>query len=224
MDTVLIHCGDARQLGQSLHRWRALRRIKQLHAAQLLGVSQATISRWENGQQAPDPDEQQRLRTLMQARLDSAADRELARLVTHSSAAVHLVCDLTHRLLALSPRRERQCSVPRNQLLGQSLWPFASAEIVAAEKQLASLDWYGPAPPALELVTGPNGHSEISIIPSRFRWVRFQLSDGSFARLVETIDIAPGAGQSRPAAGADAPGLHYDHESSQGTTSPSASN
>src|SRR5207344_2186269 len=97
----IIHCGDARQLGRSLYRWRALRRIKQQHAAELLGVSQATISRWENGQLPPDEHEQLRLRTLMQARLDSAADRELARLVNHSSAAVHLVCDLTHRLLAL---------------------------------------------------------------------------------------------------------------------------
>jgi transcriptional regulator with XRE-family HTH domain len=218
MDSLTIHCGDASQLGRSLYRWRALRRIKQQHAAELLGVSQATISRWENGQLPPDADEQLRLRTLMQARLDSAADRELARQVNHSSAAVHLVCDLTHRLLALSPSREQQCSVPRHQLIGQSLWPFASAEIIAAEKQLADLDWYGPAPPALELVTGPNGHHEIAIIPSRFRWVRFQLSDGSFARLVETLEVAPGVvlpGR---------PGLRHDHESSQGSSSPSASN
>ncbi|HSV45805.1 MAG TPA: helix-turn-helix transcriptional regulator [Ramlibacter sp.] len=192
MDTAIIHCGDARQLGRSLHRWRALRRIKQQHAAELLGVSQATISRWENGQLAPDADEQVRLRALMQARLDSAADRELARLVSLSSAPMHLVCDLTHRLLALSPLREQQCSVPRNLLIGTSLWRYASAEIVAAEEQLAALGWYGPSPPALEIVTGANHFTEVAIIPSRFRWVRFQLSDGSFARLVETLELAPG--------------------------------
>lgn len=214
MNTAIIHCGDARQLGQSLHRWRALRRIKQQHAAGLLGVSQATISHWENGQQAPDPDEQMRLRTLMQARLDSAADRELARLVSLSCAPMHLVCDLTHRLLALSPLRELQCSVPRSLLLGQSLWRYASAEIMAAEGQLASLGWYGPAPPALEIVTGANAHTEIAIIPSRFRWVRFQLSDGSFARLVETLEVMP-------VLAGDAAQSHW---SSHATTSPSASN
>ncbi len=218
MDTaVRIHCGDARQLGRSLQRWRALRRVKQSHAGELLGVSQATISRWEQGRLAPDPDEQMRLRALMGARLDSAADRELARLVNQSSAAVHLVCDLTHRLLALSPDRERQCSVPRSELVGQSLWPYASPEIVAAEGQLAGWGWYEPAPPALEIITGPNAFREISIIPSRFRWVRFQLSDGSFARLVETLEPLPW----RPLRSA---GVHHAQLSSQGTTSPSASN
>ena len=52
-----LHCGDARQLGAALRRWRVLRRIKQQHAGELLGVSQASVSRWENGRQLPDPDE-----------------------------------------------------------------------------------------------------------------------------------------------------------------------
>ncbi|NRF70103.1 helix-turn-helix transcriptional regulator [Aquincola sp. S2] len=187
--TLHIHCGDARQLGAALRRWRALRRIKQDHAGALLGVSQATVSRWENGRQAPDPDEQTRLRTLMQARLDSAADRELARLVEHSQRPVHLVCDLTHRLLALSPARQRQCRLPRAELLGRSLWRYASAEIIEAESRLAALDWFGPAAPALEIRTGANDdRAAVSIEPSRCRWVRFQLADGSFARLVETLD------------------------------------
>jgi transcriptional regulator with XRE-family HTH domain len=186
-----IHCGDARQLGAALRRWRALRRIKQQHAADLLGVSQATLSRWENGRQRPDPDEEAALRQLMHARLDSAAERELARLVEQSAQPVHLVCDLTHRLLALSPLRERQCGVPRADLLGRSLWRYASPEIIAAEARLSSLDWFGAAPPALEFVTGANHQAEVCIEPSRLRWVRFQLSDGSAARLVETLSPGP---------------------------------
>jgi transcriptional regulator with XRE-family HTH domain len=192
--TPAIHCGDARQLGAALRRWRLLRRIKQQHAGELLGVSQATLSRWENGRQAPDADEEAALRQLMHARLDSAAERELARLVEQSARPVHLVCDLTHRLLALSPARERQCRVPRTQLIGRSLWRYASPEIVAAEARLAALDWFGPAPPALEIVTGANDQTEVEIEPSRLRWVRFLLSDGSAARLVETLDVI-GAGE-----------------------------
>lgn len=189
MAAEAIHSGDPRQIGRSLRRWRTLRRIKQTHAAELLGVSQATISRWESGRQAPDPEEQARLRGLMHARLDSAADRQLARLVEQSPTAVHLVCDLTHRLLAMSPGRERQCTLPRSELLGRSLWRYASPEIVAAESTLAALDWFGPAPPEVDLVTGPNHQTEVAIPPSRMRWVRFQLSDGSFARLTETIEF-----------------------------------
>jgi len=34
-------------LGPQLKRWRALHRVKQSHAAELFGVAQSTISRWE---------------------------------------------------------------------------------------------------------------------------------------------------------------------------------
>jgi transcriptional regulator with XRE-family HTH domain len=195
-----ILTSDERQLGRSLRTWRTLHRIKQSHAAQLLGVSQATISRWENGQVPPTPDESARLRELMAARLTSAADRVLAQLVTRSSTAVHLVCDFTHRLLAVSPQRERQFHVPTDALMGTSLWRFATEDIVLAESQLAARGWFGPTPPAIEFQTRARHGGDLSIPASGIRWVRFQLSDGSFARLVETIDLsAAGRGVAAPA-------------------------
>lgn len=195
-----IHSGDPRVLGRTLRTWRAIRRIKQLHAAELLRVSQATISRWENGQAAPDPDEAERLRRLMAARLDSDADRVLGRLVRQSSAPVHLVCDLTHRLLAASPAREAQFKVPASTLLGVSLWRCASEDIVRAEGQLAEIGWFGPAPPALAFRTGRRESADLVIHACEMRWVRFQLSDGSHARLVETV--APLATAGNPGHGA----------------------
>ena len=200
MSTLLRICsGDARALGRSLRTWRALQRIKQLHAAQLLGVSQATVSRWENGQSPPAPDEAERLRVLMAARLGSDADRVLARLVQQSSAPVHLICDLTHRLLAASPAREAQFKVPTSQLLGVSLWRCASEEIVAAEAQLAAHGWYGPTPPALEFHTRARESEELAILACDMRWARFQLSDGSFVRLVESIAAPRRAAAREPA-------------------------
>jgi len=192
MSTLLqISSGDERALGRSLRTWRALRRVKQLHAAQLLGVSQATVSRWENGQSPPSPDEAERLRTLMAARLDSDADRVLARLVRQSAAPVHLICDLTHRLLAASPAREAQFKVPTSQLMGTSLWRYASEDIVRAEGRLADHGWFGPTPPAIEFHTRERDSDALVILACDMRWVRFQLSDGSFVRLVETV-AAPG--------------------------------
>lgn len=188
MSTPLqIRSGDERALGRSLRTWRALRRIKQLHAAQLLGVSQATVSRWENGQTPPSPDEAERLRSLMAARLDSAADQVLARLVQQSAAPVHLICDLTHRLLAASPAREAQFKVPTSRLMGTSLWRYASEDIVRAEAQLADHGWFGPTPPAIEFHTRARESDNLAILACDMRWVRFQLSDGSFVRLVESI-------------------------------------
>ncbi|WP_425260974.1 helix-turn-helix domain-containing protein [Rubrivivax sp. RP6-9] len=179
---------DATALGQSLRRWRALRRMKQSHAAELLGVSQPTISRWESGTQTPDEDEQQVLRRLMAARLDSAADHALARLVNESPLRVHLVCDLTHRLLALSRGREAECRRPRSEMMGRSLWRYASAEIVRAERSLSDRGWFSDNPPELTLTTSACLEQDVLIPSSRFRWVRFQLSDGSHARLVETLE------------------------------------
>lgn len=187
MDGTVIACRDPSRLGRSLRAWRALRRVKQTHAAELLGVSQATLSRWEGGRLAPDAAEQAALRRLMAARLDGAAERELARLVRNAATAVHLVCDLTHRLLALSPARERELRVPAAELMGTSLWPHATAEIVAAEARLGDLGWFEPGAPAVEAATGPNRSPHLLIPPGRFRWVRFPLSCGGHARLVETL-------------------------------------
>ncbi len=92
-------------LGPALRRWRLLHRVKQTHAAELLGVAQSTISRWESGTQALLVEERARLERLLGARLEAAADQALARLVEANPQPVHLICDLTHRLLACSPAR-----------------------------------------------------------------------------------------------------------------------
>jgi transcriptional regulator with XRE-family HTH domain len=174
-------------LGRSLRLWRALRRVKQAHAAELLRVSQAMVSRWEAGTLVPDAEEQARLRQLMSARLDSAGDHALARLVTESSASAHLVCDLTHRLLAASRGRSRDWDFRTPELLGVSLWRFATPEIQAAEAALTDDGWFEPEPPAVELDTGANGSPIVPIRQGRMRWTRLQLSDGAFVRLAETI-------------------------------------
>lgn len=184
------HIATAAPLGCQLRIWRQLRRMKQSHAAELLGVSQATVSRWESGVEPLDAHKEGRLRDLMQARADSDADRELARLVRHSARPLHLICDLTHRLLALSDARiveSRQSFW--TDMIGQSLWPYATEEIVEAEQSLPQLGWFEGGSACLELQTGGNESRVWTIERSRFRIVRMRLSDGSFARLVETLPV-----------------------------------
>jgi transcriptional regulator with XRE-family HTH domain len=178
-------------LGRLLRGWRALRRIKQGHAAVLLGVSQPTVSRWENGVLAPTPDQEARLRVLLAARPDGAADRELIRLVSTSRQAVHLVCDLTHRLLAVSVPRAREWRVGEAELIGVPLWRYASDDIRAAEARLGELGWFAPTAPVVTVTTNANRSHEVPIRPGRCEWVRFPLSDGSYARLVRTVPGEP---------------------------------
>ncbi|AZF38250.1 hypothetical protein C4J88_3476 [Pseudomonas sp. R4-39-08] len=174
--------------GIALRRWRLLHRVKQTHAAQMFNVNQSTLSRWENGLQAMDAAAHQQLERLLSARLDTAADQALAGLVRDSSRAVHLVCDLTHRLLACSPSRAAQFSRPLVDLMGQSLWRYATAEIRQVEAALDHTGWReNQAPPALQFSTGSNDSSLVPIRPSLCRWTRLILSDGSAARLVETL-------------------------------------
>jgi transcriptional regulator with XRE-family HTH domain len=182
----------ASSLGPALKRWRLLHRVKQAHAAQLFSVNQSTISRWESGTQAMEPAEHARAEQLLSARLDAAADHALARLIDESPRAVHLVCDITHRLLACSARRQAEFGAPLSALLGRSLWRYATPEIAGKEAMLDGIGWRNTlAPPSLEFATGTNGSALVPIVHSVCRWTRMTLSDGTSARLVETLVPSP---------------------------------
>ena len=183
-------------LGASLRTWRALRRVKQAHAAELLGVNQATISRWESGAERPSARQAARLRELMAAAPASDADRALASLVRESGEAVHMICDLTHRLLAVSRPRTRRWGVSGAQLIGCSLWRYATDDIVAAEEGLADAGWFEPAAPARRVFTRANRSSEVPIRAGWMTWTRLRLSDGGYARLVR--DDRPAAREPAP--------------------------
>jgi hypothetical protein len=70
--------------------------------------------------------------------------------------------------------------------MGLSLWRYHTEAIATAEARLTALGWYGEAPPAVEVLTGANDSSEVPIRRGRCRWTRLRLSDGSYARLVES--------------------------------------
>lgn len=174
--------------GVMLRRWRQLHRVKQSHAAELFSVTQSTISRWESGALALDPLAHRTLEKLLAARLSTAADQALGRMVRESSRPVHLICDLTHRLLACSPSRAAQFATPVSELLGRSLWRFATPNILSKEVDLDKSGWREAfAPPALEFLTGNNDSPIVPISQSLCRWTRIPLSDGTTARLVESL-------------------------------------
>ncbi len=175
------------EFGRALRRWRRSRGVKQSHAAELLGVTQATLSRWERGFHPVPERAAATLARLLAAQLDPAGDAGLRRLVESSSLPVHLICDLSHRLLAASPARFANWRAEPAELRGTSLWRFATEEIRAAEQRLGDLGWYDDGAAELRFWTGANGDPVVPIDPGILIWERLQLSDGTLVRLVTSM-------------------------------------
>lgn len=176
--------------GARLKRVRSAVRLKQHGLADLLGVDQATVSRWESGRQTPDPALQAKVfETLLPYRSDDAA---LRRLVETSRECIHLVDEATHVCLAYSASRARDWKVGQRDMLGISLWQFATEEIQKAERELEGSDWWSAVSPDPKLfVTSQAEDRDIRISAGPILWERLYLSDGTPARLV--------SGSNRPA-------------------------
>ena len=169
--------------GRALRRLRLMRGIKQSHVAELLGVTQATVSRWETGALMPALDQQAALERLF-ARPASTADAAIKRLVETSTARVHLICDHSHRLLAASPGRRTEW---RRDMLGTPMFRYASEGIQQAEGTLQGLGWHDGQTASLVVETGPNGRDDVPIAAGRVLWERIPLADGATVRLVTTL-------------------------------------
>lgn len=177
-----------RPLGPALRRWRALNRVKQSHAAELLSVAQPTISRWESGAQEMEPEQRAQVERLVGAQLTSAGDAALARLVRHHGRGAHLICDQSHSLLALSASRRREFGCDAEELMGRSLWRFITEELAQVEAELERVGWFElECPPEIVAITGANESDLVPIRPGSCRLTRMVLSNGTAARLVETL-------------------------------------
>jgi len=176
-------------LGRAIRRLRVLRGIKQSDLAERSGVTQATVSRWEHGTHQPTPDQAARVLELLAARLDGGADRALRRLVENSPWKMHLVCDATHRLLAVSPARKREWTHDVSEVMGRSVWRFATPQIQDAEAKLSEIGWHERLDAAVIAWTDGNGRSDYRILPGSMMWEPVLLSDGSRARLCTTLPL-----------------------------------
>jgi len=171
--------------GPALRVARRVRGMKQSHAAEYLRIGQPMVSRIERGEVEPGRRLHTRILDLVMARLDPARDAGLRRLIDHAGSPVHLICDVTHRLLAASLTREQEWQRSFADLRGRSLWGHASMEIHATEATLVDLGW-GEVNGihTLTFVTGANLSQDLRIMADTLTWDRVILADGSAARIV----------------------------------------
>jgi transcriptional regulator with XRE-family HTH domain len=162
--------------------------VKQSALAEMLGVSQGCVSRWESEAHRPDAAQRERIFQLIAALVGNDHDAGLKRLVEDSHRPVHLICDATHQLLAASRSRAASWRTDLSELLGKSLWPFASPAISAAESGLRESGWFERPYQKLELHTDSNGRSDVPVPRSRVLWETLPLADGRVGRLTTTID------------------------------------
>jgi DNA-binding XRE family transcriptional regulator len=87
---------------KEIRAYREREGLLQEALAEALGVSQATVSRWESGRQRPDIESQQLLRPLLWGGLVNAAAVVLH--AVRSAPSLSAVGDCEARLLAASPR------------------------------------------------------------------------------------------------------------------------
>ena len=172
--------------GQRLRQQRRVQGIKQLVIAQEMGVDQATVSRWETGQQTPEPKVQHAVIALLaKSRTDDGA---LRRLVENSNDCLHLVEEASHICLAYSRSRAEDWLVSQRAMIGVSLWRFSTDEIRKAEAELADSDWWSVQEPKAKLFcTSEATHSAIRISAGGILWERLYLADGTPVRLVSGV-------------------------------------
>jgi transcriptional regulator with XRE-family HTH domain len=175
-------------LGARLSFARRVRGMKQTHVAEYFGVTQPIVSRIERGELVPTGTLRTRVLDFVAARLDPARDAGLRRLIERAGSPVHLICDITHLLLAASPARENEWQRSFNDFRGRSLWPFATDAICAAEARLPELGWgERDGTNMLTFATPANQSRELRIAAGVLIWDRIILADGSPARIVTRI-------------------------------------
>lgn len=172
-------------LGRRLRRFRMAKQIKQERLAAELGVSQGMLSRWESGVHEPSPQARARIEKILERHQDAGVDSTLRRLIEGAPFPVHLVCEDTFALLAVSPVREAEWRIEAAALYGVSLRSFATPEIIERERQLRDSGWFeGRGSGPIRFITSGNDDPDVPILPSTVVWERVGIGDGRVGLLV----------------------------------------
>jgi DNA-binding XRE family transcriptional regulator len=172
-----------------LRRFRQLRALKQTALADMLGVDQATVSRWESGRQSPDLGMQRRLRSLMQQ-----AGPQHDVLLKHwinTAVGYTSLSDENRVIVAASPSFCQYHHIDPGEIIGMSLVPAFSEELESLwgialeggflEGDIASVTCVSRA----HLLSGDERN-----VGAISCWTPVPLADGQFLRRVDVIRLS----------------------------------
>lgn len=175
--------------GAQLRRFRRLRSLKQTALAELIGVDQATVSRWERGQQSPDLGMQQRLRDLL--RRIEPGEEVLLKHWINASVGYTVLCDEDRVIRAASPSYCSIHGLSSTEVLGLSSIPVFTAELERALWLTADRGFFEGEVASATVVGRVNALSgRPRDIPGISVWTPVPLTDGRVLRRVDRIALS----------------------------------
>jgi transcriptional regulator with XRE-family HTH domain len=172
-----------------LRRFRRLRALKQTALAEMLGVDQATVSRWESGRQNPDLGTQRRLRSLMQA--TGPHQDVLLKHWINSAVGYTSLSDENRVVIAASPSFCEYQRIDASEIVGMSLIPAFTEELESLwgiaiehgflEGDIASVTTISRA----HLLSGRERNIGTIAV-----WTPVPLADGRYLRRVDVIRLS----------------------------------
>ena len=175
--------------GAQLRRFRRLRALKQVALAEMIGVDQATISRWESGRQSPDLAMQQRLRDLM--RRIEPGEEVLLKHWINASVGYTVLCDEDRIIRAASPSYCSIHGLSAADVLGQSTIPSFTAELEQALWLTVDRGFFEGEVASVTVVGRTNALSgNPRDIPGMSVWTPVPLTDGRVLRRVDRIALS----------------------------------
>lgn len=163
--------------------------MKQATLAELVGVDQATVSRWERGRQSPDLGMQQRLRDLMR-RIDPREEVLLKHWI-NASVGFTVLCD-DHRIIrAASPSYCQIHGVSPAEVLGLSTIPAFTAELEQVLWKVVERGFFEGDVASVTIAERVNALSgRERNIPGLSVWTPIPLSDGQILCRVDRIALS----------------------------------
>jgi transcriptional regulator with XRE-family HTH domain len=122
-----ITTGDLTDWGPQIRRFRRFRALKQSALAEMIGVDQATVSRWESGRQVPDLGMQRRLRDMI--RTPDSREEELLKHSINAGLGYTVLCDENRIIRAVSRSFCDAHQISQNDAIGKSSEPVFTPEV-----------------------------------------------------------------------------------------------